>query len=131
VSAAVAEKKGSSARAGIDAEHERLEELEREAGEAVDPGLQLAPEEIRVKGQEQLSMFDLGGKKAQTASLRLSGGRVMLVDGQAFKKGTTIHFSGVAVIGGVGQQDKTDSKTGQVVSCEQMHVARIVDLMVE
>jgi hypothetical protein len=88
------------------------------------------PEEIRVDGTTQLSAFDVGGKRAGAASVRLSGGKVALVDGKAFSKGEVIHFSGTAVVREVGQRDKPDPQTGIVVSCEQKHVAEIVDLRI-
>lgn len=88
------------------------------------------PEEIRVDGTTQLAAFDVGGKRAQSASIRLSGGKVLLLDGKAFSKGEVIHFSGTAVVREVGQRDKPDPKTGIVVSAEQKHIAEIVDLRV-
>src|SRR3954453_543616 len=56
------------------------------------------PEEIRVDGTTQLSAFAMGGKRARSASIRLAGGKVMLVDGKAFSKGEVIQFSGTAVV---------------------------------
>lgn len=88
------------------------------------------PEEIRVDGTTQLSAFDVGGKRAQSASIRLTGGKVLLLDGKAFSKGEVIHFSGTAVVREVGQRDKPDPKTGIVVSAEQKHVAEIMDLRI-
>jgi hypothetical protein len=88
------------------------------------------PEEIRVDGTTQLSAFDVGGKRARSASIRLSGGKVLLTEGQAFSKGEVIRFSGTAVVREVGQRDKPDPKTGIVVSAEQKHVAEIVDLRI-
>jgi hypothetical protein len=88
-------------------------------------------EEIRVDGTAQLGLFNAGGKSPESASLRLSGGRILLVDGQAFRKGETIRFSGTAVVREVAQRDKPDGKTGIVVSAEQKHVAQITDLRVE
>lgn len=87
-------------------------------------------EEIRVDGTTQLGMFSSGGKAAGSASLRLSGGRIMLLDGRAFRKGDTIRFSGTAVIREVAQRDTPDRATGIVVSAEQKHVAQITDLRV-
>lgn len=87
-------------------------------------------EELRVDGTAQLGMFDSGGKKPQTASIRLSGGRILLLDGKAFRKGDVLHFSGTAVVREVAQRDKPDPKTGIVVSAEQKHVAQITDLVV-
>lgn len=88
------------------------------------------PEEIRVAGTTQLSIFDLGGKKAASATIRLVGGKVALMEGQAYRKGDAIHFEGTAVVNEVGQKDQHDPKTGLVVSAEQRHGARIVDLVV-
>jgi hypothetical protein len=87
-------------------------------------------DEIRVDGTTQLDLFDLGGKKPASASIRLTGGKVALLDGKAFRKGDTIQFSGTAVITAVTQQDKRDSATGIAVSCEQQHRAQITDLTV-
>lgn len=88
------------------------------------------PEEIRVDGTTQLSAFDMGGKRATEASMRLSGGRVLLTNGQAFSKGEVIRFSGTAIVREVGQRDKADPQTGIVVSAEQKHTAEIVDLRI-
>lgn len=124
-------------RAEIDAAHARLDaeegvqtergvERQKDGGEIV-PN---PPEEIRVDGTTQLGIFDVGGKRATSASIRLSGGKILLVDGQAYHKGDVITFSGTAVVREVGQRDKPDPKTGIVVSAEQKHVAQITDLQV-
>jgi hypothetical protein len=42
-----------------------------------------------------------------------------------------VHFEGTAVVRSVAQVDKADPKTGIVVSCKQVHVARILDVRVE
>jgi len=99
---------------------------QKDGGDIVDS----YPEEIRVDGTTQLSAFDVGGKRATSASIRLSGGKILLVDGKALSKGEVIHFSGTAVVREVGQRDKSDPKTGIVVSAEQKHVAEIVDLRI-
>lgn len=88
-------------------------------------------EEIRVDGTAQLGMFDLGGKQAQSSSLRLTGGKFLTIDGKAYAKGDVVHFEGTAVVNFVGQQDKHDPKTGIVVSAEQQHRARITDMKVK
>jgi hypothetical protein len=122
-------------REAIDAAHRR-QEFEQEAGEAVgpmppqDPDPQPQVEELRVDGTTQIGLFDCGGKKPGSASIRLSGGKVDLIDGKAFKKGDVISGTFTAVVREVGQRDKADSSTGIVVSCEQKHVAQITDLTV-
>lgn len=73
-------------------------------------------------------MFNLGGKRPQTATLTLAGGKID-VDG-AFEKGETLVLEVVCVVNKVAQKDKHDTSTGQVVSCEQQHTARITDLRV-
>lgn len=90
----------------------------------------LAPEEIIVAGIE-MPYTDFGGKKPTHGSLKLNLGKVQLQAGTAFKKGTMIRFSGVAVIKDVGGVDAHDSTTQQVVDCEQRHIARVTDLQVE
>ena len=125
-------------REAIDAAHERLE-----TKDDVVPGVSAGqrdmfggevtetfPEEIRVDGTTQLAAFDLGGKRATTSSIRLTGGRALIEDGKAYSKGEVVHFSGTAVIREVGQRDKPDPQTGIVVSCEQKHLAEIVDLRI-
>lgn len=87
-------------------------------------------DELRVDGTTQLGLFSAGGKKPTTASIRLSGGKIGLVDGKAFSKGDVIHFEGTAVVREVAQRDKPDPKTGIVVSAEQKHVAQITDITV-
>lgn len=121
-------------RDAIDAAHR--EQFEQEAGEAVgpmpprDPDPQPPPEELRVDGTAQLGLFKAGGKAPGSASIRLSGGKVDLIDGKAFEKGTVITGTFTAVVREVAQRDKADSSTGIVVSCEQRHVAQITDLTV-
>ena len=88
------------------------------------------PEEIRVDGTTQLSAFDMGGKRATASSIRLTGGRALIADGQAYSKGEGVRFSGTAIVREVSQRDKADPQTGIVVSCEQKHAAEIVDLRI-
>lgn len=116
----------------------KAEELRQEAGEPVGEmppnapdGAPPEPEEVVIDGPDQLSIFDLGGKQPTRSSMRLTGGKVRIQDGEAFKKGRRVRFSGEAVVYEVAQRDDTDSKTGQVVDAEQVHKARIVDLRVE
>jgi hypothetical protein len=131
-------------RASIDAAHDEQERLEQEALERQANGTAglearkepaAAPEppveELRVDGTTQLGMIDFGGKKPTSASLRLVGGAVKLVEGKAYQKGDVIHFEGTAVVNDVGGKDTHDPKTGIVVSCKQVHVARILDVRVE
>lgn len=108
----------------IDAAHAQLD------GNGASAAPAAPPDEILVRGTTQLGLFEAGGKKPVSSSLRLSGGRVLLVDGQAYRKGDRIRFEGTAVVEEVAQRDKTDSKTQIVVACEQKHVARITDLVV-
>lgn len=125
----------------IDGQTEAFEDrkagFEEEAGPAVGEMPQAPPEdeappleELRVDGTTQLGMFDAGGKRPQSASIRLSGGKIELVDGKAFQKGDIIVLEVVAVVREVAQRDKPDPKTGIVVSCEQKHVAQITDVRV-
>jgi hypothetical protein len=130
-------------RAAVDAEHEKLNEgaagpipgqqdiAGGEADGAAEPAAAPAPEELRVPGTTQLSMFNLGGKRATSSTLRLAGGSVDLFEGQAIEKGTVLSGTWTAVVFEVGQVDKIDAKTGLVVSAKQKHVARITDLTVD
>lgn len=115
----------------------KMQELEGEAGAAVGdmPAAApredvLPPDEIVIGGDAQLSFFKLGGKAPTSASMKLTGGKVKIADGQAFKKGTRIVFSGEAVVNDVGGKDAHDPATQQVTSCELRHGARITDLRV-
>jgi len=126
-------------REAIDAAHERLETKDDAEEAGVTAGqrdmfggevTETFPEEIRVDGTTQLAAFDMGGKRATTSSIRLTGGRALIEDGKAYSKGEVVHFSGTAVIREVGQRDKPDPQTGIVVSCEQKHLAEIVDLRI-
>lgn len=101
--------------------------LQKDGGQIVDS----YPEEIRVDGTTQLAAFDVGGKRAQSSSIRLSGGKILLMDGKAFRKGDVITGMFTAIVREVGQRDKPDPQTGIVVSAEQKHVAQIVDLTVK
>jgi hypothetical protein len=85
-------------------------------------------EDLRVDGTVQLGMFDAGGKKPQSSTVTLSGGKFDLVDGKAFKKGDRIFFAGVAQVFDVGIRDKLDTKTMIATTAEQRHVARIFSL---
>lgn len=88
-------------------------------------------DEITLKGTAQLSIFDMGGKIPDSSSLKFTGGKVALADATAFKKGETVVVRVVAVVNSVKQKDKHDAQTGQVVSCEQQHEARITDMVIE
>lgn len=117
----------------IDAAHAELEgqipgQQDIEGGEVPEPAPPV--EELRVDGTTQLGLIDFGGKRPQAATLRLAGGAVELLEGRAFRKGDVITFEGTAVVMEVGAVDKTDPKTGIVVSAKQKHVARITDLQV-
>lgn len=105
--------------------------MEFPPGTAADPEQEAPLDEIVVSGTAQLSMFDLGGKKADSSSLKFTGGKVKLADGTAFKKGETVVVRVVAVVNSVTQKDEHDVQTGQVVSCEQRHEARITDMVIE
>lgn len=113
-------------------------ELEGEAGAAVgdmpkDPPADSTPEvdEIIVDGTCDLSLFDFGGKKPTGAKLTLTGGAVAIAEGQGFKKGTRIRFTGEAIVNDAGSKDHHDTNTSQVVDCKAKFGARIVDLVVE
>lgn len=71
----------------------------------------------------QLS-FGMAGKKPTTSGLRLTGGKLDIV--QQFSKGQTVVLHIEAVIGEVAFIDQIDSSTGQVVGCERRHKARVV-----
>ncbi len=90
----------------------------------------LPPEEIVVAGLK-MAYPNLGGKRPTSASLRLTGGKIAVAEGTAFKKGMTVRFSGAAVVNDVSQKDAHDASTQQVVSAEQVHKARITDLVIE
>lgn len=87
-------------------------------------------EEIRVDGTTQLGLIDFGGKRPQSATIRLTGGEYELLDGRAFRKGDVIRFEGTAVVDFVGGKDKVDRKTGIPVTAVQKHTAYIADLRV-
>jgi len=99
--------------------------------ERTDMSLAAVQDEIAVNGTSQLELFDLGGKRPTSSKLRLAGGAVDVLDGEAFRKGDVVNFSGTAVISAIAQQDKRDASTGQVVSCAQLHVALITDLRID
>lgn len=89
-------------------------------------------EEIRVDGTTQLGLFNGGGKQPGTATLtiKIGSAKLVLETGQAFRKGDTFAFQGVAKVTEIAQKDTTDKQTGIVVSAEQKHVAVILDLRV-
>jgi hypothetical protein len=97
-----------------------------DGGEVPAPAMPV--EDLRVDGTVQLGMFDAGGKKPQSSTVTLSGGKFDLVDGKAFKKGDRIFFAGVAQVFDVGIRDKLDTKTMIPTTAEQRHVARIFSL---
>lgn len=101
-----------------------------EAAQALPEGEQPPVDEIIVAGGAQLDLFGMGGKKPTHAVLTLRGGAYKLKPGEGFEKGTTIHFSGTAVVREAGDLDITDSKTQQVVDCKRKHFAQITDLAV-
>lgn len=125
---------------------EKLEGLQGEAGEPTDkrdPAADAAkaaaadadadaldPETLIVRGLE-IPYLKAGGKAPTSGSLKLTGAKAEVEHGTAFKKGTRIHFAGYAVIKKVAAVDKHDVSTGQVTESEQVHEARVVDLVVE
>lgn len=124
--------------AAATAERDKADELKGEAGEAVgamppkEPdGRNVAPDAITIEGSVQLDLFDAGGKRPTSSSLRLVGGSVQILDGQGYRKGEVLRFSGTAVVSEVAQKDRADPATKQVVSCEQGHKARITDLRID
>lgn len=123
-------------RNGTENPSQRKKEFEEEAGQAVGempPAPPVDPpapplEEMRVDGTTQLGMFDSGGKKPTSSSIRLTGGKVELVDGKAFRKGDVVRLEVVAIVREVAQRDKPDRQTGIVVDCQQKHIAEITDV---
>jgi hypothetical protein len=122
----------------IDAAHEALDAAEAtpgqqdiEGGEVPARAQEALIEELRVDGTTQLGAWSAGGKKPTSATITLSGGAFEMLDGKAYDKGDVVHFEGTAVVRGVGQVDKADPKTGIVVSCKQVHTARILDITVK
>ena len=99
-----------------------------EGGEAQQPAPPIT--DLRLDGTTQLGLFDAGGKRPTSASVRLSGGKVSLVDGRAFKKGETLRLEVECVVTAVKQQDTRDKETGIAVSCEQQHIAHITDVRI-
>lgn len=85
--------------------------------------------ELVIDGTGQLSLTGIGGKSPTSASLVLSGGKVVVDSGQ-FEKGATVVVEVEAVVRQVAFVDSVDSKTGQVVSSDRKHTARIVGLRV-
>ena len=121
-----------------DFDGEKAAEVRSEAGEPTGemqderkPAPMPDVDQIIVDGTTQLSMFKLGGKEPNGASITLAGGACALARDTAFNKGERIRFSGEAIVRKVAQKDSADPKTGQVVSCEQQHTATIVDLVVD
>lgn len=122
------------------------EELEAEAGAAVDPSDPAAdaaaadvrdsevddldPADIIVAGID-IDYADLGGKKPTGATLKLVGTKAELQEGTGLKKGRRIKFSGEAIVNDRGQKDHHDTTTGQVTSATERYEARVVDLKIE
>lgn len=83
-----------------------------------------ADDRLVVEGSSgQLSM-NVGGKKPVSSSLRLVGGKLE-VEGQ-FQKGERIRAEVELEVGEIAFRDKHDSATGEVVSCDRAHRARVV-----
>lgn len=87
-------------------------------------------QDILIAGPHPLDLFNAGGKKPNTGSVRFVGGKVGLEPGTAYRKGDTIRFQGTATVVDVSQRDKRDRQTRIVVECEQKHLAEIDDLTV-
>lgn len=119
------------------AETGKAEELKDEAGEstgAMPPAApndsELLPEDIVVAGLK-IEAADLGGKKATSATLDLTGMKARLAAGTFLRKGNVVHFTGTAIVNDVGGKDIHDSTTGQVTDAVQRHKARVVKLEIE
>lgn len=91
-------------------------------------------EEVRdglvIEGLQGQLGFNVGGKKPTSSTLKIVGGRVDLPK-SSVQKGETIVVRAVLQVGEVGFVDQLDKATGQVVSCERRHKARIIDIGVE
>lgn len=118
-----------------------LETLKDAAGEAVgpmppkDPEAQPEPEaaggQMRVDGTTELGKLKAGGKPATHSTLKFEGIKELeLADRMAFEKGNVVYFTGIATILDVGQRDKRDTVTKQVVDCKQRHAAAVDELRV-
>lgn len=82
---------------------------------------------IVVQGTSQLS-WDVGGKKPNTSSLRIVGGKVD-VEGQ-FKKGQKFQALVDLEVKEVGFVDQVDASTGQVIGCDRRQKARIIGISI-
>lgn len=98
-------------REAIDQAHGRLD-----LGEAAEPKPRL---------------FDLGGKRPQTAVLSLTGAKLEIDPDNGPRKGDTITGTFEAVVLEVGQRDKQDAQTGMIVECKQRHVAAVTNLSLD
>lgn len=76
------------------------------------------PEDLQVAGLTQLSMFDVGGKKALSSKVTIQGlSGLPVMGGKGFEKGTFIRGEFVARVEEVGLRDKMDRAANQAVDC--------------
>lgn len=83
--------------------------------------------DLVIDGAGQLG-WTVGGKRPDTSSLRLVGGKVN-VDGQ-YDKGQTIKLELTCEVSEVAFVDQRDSKTNQIIGCDRRHRARVVAVAV-
>jgi len=91
---------------------------------------QPAPDEVTLRGDTQLAMFDPGGKKPTNATITLRGKTLPVEHGTAFKKGARIRVEAIFVVDDTGDRDKRDKATGLVVDCVHKHSAFVEDVRI-
>jgi hypothetical protein len=112
-------------------EPDPLADFKAEAGEAVGPMPPAPPasetvyvEEIRFDGTTQIAL-DVGGKRAQTCEVTISGKAT--VDG-FLRKGDRLTAEVDLLVVSAGGHDKLDKSTGIVTESVQKHRAVVMDL---
>lgn len=88
----------------------------------------VAPDSLVLRGTVALGLHETGGKAPTSAFLQVPGVKVQLQHGTAYEKGDTVSVTVELVINDVRQKDQHDKATGIVLSCEQVHGARVVDI---
>lgn len=93
-----------------------------------------APEELTLRGTEQLSFFNNGGKRPTSATLQLRSKTLDCERGTGFKKGTRVKIEAIFVVDGANDKDQIDKATGMVTdatlkSSAFMEDVRIVEVV--
>lgn len=86
---------------------------------------------VSAEGTVDVGKLKAGGKSPTHGTLKFEGLKeITLPDKMGYQKGNVVYITGLATVVQVGERDKRDGVTKQVVDCKQQHVAAFDDFRV-